>query len=46
MQTPIEAEELLSILRRSIAQTSTVLRSDSAFTMLVARIVFESLTKR
>jgi len=29
-QTPIEAEELLSILRRSIAQTSTVVRSDSA----------------
>ena len=30
MQTPIEAEELLAILHRSIAQTSTVLRSDSA----------------
>ena len=30
MQTPIEAEELLAILHRSIVQTSTVLRSDSA----------------
>jgi hypothetical protein len=29
-QTPIEAEELLSKLRRDIAQTSTLLRPDSA----------------
>ena len=29
-QTPIEAEELLSTLRRSVSQTSTVLPPDSA----------------
>lgn len=47
MQTPIEAEELLSILRGSISQTSTVLRPDSAIHYIGAadrlRIAYEAV---
>ena len=46
-QIPIEAEELLSKLRRSIAHTSTVLQSDSAIHYVDntdrVRIAFEAL---